>query len=65
MPNRLEVWNEKNQCGNPTRLSRVNEIVKDLKKQECRGSGDESKARRPVEEREWEELVSVSLTLFC
>ena len=64
MPNRLQAWNSDAQNGNPTRSVQVNDIIKDLKKQECRGTGVASQATRPIEECEWEQMVSSFFNLF-
>ena len=50
--------------GNPTRLVVVDDIIKDLKKQECRGTGCASQATRLTEECEWEKMVSSVFNLF-
>ena len=64
MPNRLQAWNSDSKTGNPTRSVVVNDIIKDLKKQECRGTGMASQATRPIEECEWEQMVSSVFNLF-
>ena len=42
----------------------MNDIIKDLKKQECRGTGCASQATRPIEECGWEQTVSSVFNLM-
>jgi len=58
MPNRLMVWNEATQEGNPTRSTMVNELIKKVKKQEVRKQGKDSQARRAMQLPEFRELIT-------
>ena len=48
MPNRMMVWNEISNCGNPTRCTLINDMIKRVKKMEVRKQGVPSRARRPM-----------------
>ena len=53
MPNRLMVWNELSNVGNPTRCTQLNELIKRVKKQEVRKQGVPSRARRALTHEEF------------
>ena len=60
MPNRLMVWNEISNVGNPTRCTELNNLIKRVKKQEVRKQGVPSQARRALTH---QEFVSTNETL--
>ena len=49
MPNKNTQWCVMNKCGNPTRSTLVNELIKMMKKREVRKQGKPSQARQPCE----------------
>ena len=53
MPNRLMVWNELSNVGNPTRCTEINHLIKKVKKKEVRKQGVPSRARRPMTHEEF------------
>ena len=53
MPNRLMVWNEISNVGNPTRSTLLNDHIKQVKKKEVRKQGVPSRARRPMTHEEF------------
>ena len=59
MPNRLMVWNELSNQGNPTRSTEINDLIKRVKKKEVRRQGRASQARRSMESREYNHTVTV------
>ena len=59
MPNRLLVYNELSNQGNPTRSREVNDLIKRVKKKEVRRQGVASSARRPMEDLEFRHLVQL------
>jgi len=59
MPNKHIPWNELTNEGNPTKSSKVNELISDLKLAEVRHRGAPPKTRRPLETEELEQLVTL------
>jgi hypothetical protein len=59
MPNRLPEWNVLTSHGNPTKSILVNDLIKAIKKHEVRKEGVESKAVRPLELSEFDQLVAM------
>ena len=57
MPNKNTQWCVRNKCGNPTRSTLVNELIKMMKKKEVRKQGKPSQARRACEIDEFRQLV--------
>ena len=53
MPNRIMQWNELTSSGNPTRSNQLNEMIRCVRKFECRGQSAPSKARRALKEAEF------------
>ena len=53
MPNRLMVWNEISNVGNPTRCAEINDLIKKVKKKEVRKQGVPSRARRALSHEEF------------
>lgn len=58
LPNKHIPWNDLARTGNPTRSIAVNEMIKRVIKFETRGQGAPSKARRPLREAEFRELLA-------
>ena len=58
MPNRLMVWNEISNCGNPTRCTLINDLIKRVKKMEVRKQGVPSRARRPMTHEEYKATLT-------
>jgi hypothetical protein len=59
------IWDEVRKEGNPTKSHAVNEIIKEVEKHEVRGTGIETKARRPMEWEEFLSLLVAARTIFC
>ena len=59
MPNKLTPWNVMTRTGNPTRSIAVNELIKRVKKNEVQQQGKASSARRPLEKKEFEQLITL------
>ena len=57
MPNRLMPWNAETNAGNPTRSIPVNNLIKQVKKQEVRKQGRKSCARRPMDISEFKAVI--------
>ena len=53
MPNRMMVWNEISNCGNPPRCTLINDLIKRVKKMEVRKQGVPSRARHPMNHEEY------------
>jgi len=58
MPQRLAVWNEQTQSGNPTRSDAMNQLLKRVKRKEVRKQGRPSRATRSFKEHEYRETVA-------
>jgi hypothetical protein len=58
-PNRLIPWNELTSVGNPTRSRAVNELIKYVRKQEVRGQGAPSQARRSITGAEFRQVIRI------
>ena len=65
MPRARMMWDEVRKEGNPTKSHAVNELIKEVEKHEVRGTGIESKARRPMEWEEFYGLLVAARTVFC
>ena len=52
-------WDNVARTGNPTRSDQVNKVVKMVKKHEVRHQGVDSKARRPIEWREFTRMLEI------
>jgi hypothetical protein len=63
MPNRIPAWNVLTLSGNPTKSILVNDLIKAVKKHEVRKEGVESKACRPLELSEYENLMLLTSQL--
>jgi hypothetical protein len=59
MPNRLMVWNELSLVGNPTRSTKLNELIKYVKKKEARAQGVPSQARRSIKAAEYLRAIDI------
>jgi len=61
MPNRLSPWNylASPPAGNPTKSREVNDLIKAVKKKETRKQEKKSKADRPMEAAEFEQVISM------
>ena len=55
-PNRLMVWSDGRQEGNPTRSIEINNLIKRVKKKEVRKQGVASQTRRAITEEEFRKL---------
>ena len=58
-PNRLMVWSDGRQEGNPTRSIEINNLIKRVKKKEVRKQGVASQTRRAITEEEFHKLHTV------
>ena len=58
-PNRLMVWSDGRQEGNPTRSIEINNLIKRVKKKEVRKQGVASQTRRAITEEEFRKLHTV------
>ena len=56
MPNKFVAWNIQSESRNPTRSIYVNELIKNVKKEEVRKGGKATVARRPLELAELKKL---------
>ena len=63
MPNKLTTWNAISREGNPTRSIDMNELIKALMKKEVWKQGTPSNADRPLEEQEFNQLISTLVSL--
>jgi hypothetical protein len=59
MPNRLMVWNEISLVGNPTRSTKLNELLRYVKKKEVRHQGVPSQARRSIKAAEYCRTIDI------
>ncbi len=59
MTNKVVSWNVQMNTGNPTRSIPVNEIIKNVKKEEVRKRGKPTVVRRPLELVEFEKLLTM------
>jgi hypothetical protein len=59
MPNKLMPWNELAGVGNPTRSTKLNALIKYVKKKEARGQGAESQARRSMKDDEHRRVIKI------
>ena len=53
-------WDEVSVKGNPTKSQKVNQFIKDLVKVECHDRGVSSQARRPIEYKEFLQLLQLA-----
>ena len=53
-------WDEVSGKGNPTKSQKVNQFIKDLVKVECHDRGVSSQARRPIEYKEFLQLLQLA-----
>ena len=58
MPNRNHQWNELTLVGNPTKSQAVNDMIRRVKKFETRHQGAAPKARRPLTEPEFRNMLN-------
>jgi hypothetical protein len=65
MPNKLTPWNAISRKGNPTRSIDVYDLIKAAKKKEVRKQGTPSNADRPLEEQEFNQLITTLVSLEC
>lgn len=59
MLNKNMTWNEVTKQGNPTRSTKVAEVFKRITKKETSKQGAPSKKRRPMQPKEFEEVISM------
>ena len=59
MLNTLVAWNVQLESRNPTRSIPVNELIKNVKKEEVRKRGKATVARQPLKLAEFEKLLSI------
>lgn len=59
MVNRLMVWNEVNNVGNPTSCTQLNELIKHTKKMEVIKKGVQSQARRSINDDEFLKVMGI------
>ncbi len=59
MPHCLMPWNFQQRCGNPTRLTDVNDLIKAVVRKETQKQGRPSQARRPFEKEEFVQVVTI------
>lgn len=59
MPRQMVTWDPVNEFGNPTRSESINVLVSKVKKYEVRQQGVATKARRPLEFREYENILKL------
>ena len=57
MPRQMTPWDPINECGNPTRSEALNGVIRKVQKFEVRRQGVETKARRPLEFKEFENIL--------
>ena len=57
MPRQMSPWDPVNQFGNPTRSEALNAVISKVKKFEVRKQGVETSARRPLEYKEYENIL--------
>jgi hypothetical protein len=62
MPNKLMPWNAISREGNPTRSIDMNDLIKALLKKEVWKQGTPSNADRPLEEQEFNQLITTFLS---
>jgi hypothetical protein len=60
MPNNNVPYNEMAGVGNPTRSMLLNNMIKKVRKQECRKQGKPSQARRNAEASEFEQIIALT-----
>ena len=58
MPNKILQWYELTGRGNPTRSQALNDMIKLVKKFECREQGAPSKAHRALKEAEFRAMIT-------
>lgn len=59
MPNKHMAWNETSAQGNPTKSPLIHELLRRVKKEEVRGQGAPSQARRPLTDTEFRRTVAL------
>ena len=57
MPDKGNNWDTVTQRGNPTKSSMVNSLIRSIKLHEVRREGSNSKAKQPIEEHEFGEML--------
>lgn len=57
MPRQMSPWDPVNHFGNPTRSEALNAVISKVKKFEVRKQGVETSARRPLEYKEYENIL--------
>jgi hypothetical protein len=59
MPHRTVAWNIQASTGNPTKSREVNDLIKYLKRKEVRKTGQQSCAKRALEESEFRKALTI------